>query len=140
MLSSEFVEAMASGVSGTDTPESNQGFWEKCCVVTKHFTTYGGQTFRMAQSNDLSMRGLMEHQVKAATKGIASGAVGGLMMSFGRTNGVPNTLSPAISYVQSLSPYGLYTTPDIFGDAMFWRRDVTGLPKDNFCNDGSCRM
>ena len=134
MLSSEFVETMAAGVSGVDAEENKQGFWEKCLVVTKHFTTYGGQTFRMSQSNDLSMRGLMEHQVKAPTKGISSGAVGGVMLSFGRTNGVPNTLSPAISYIQSLSPYGLYTTPDIFGDSMFWKRDVYKDGHGNFSN------
>lgn len=126
MLSGVMVDEMARGVSGIDAPENPTGFWHRSCVVTKHFTTYGGQSFRMAQSSDAGMRSLMEYHVKAPVRGISSGAVGGFMMSFGRTNGVPNTISPAISYMQSLSPYGLYTTPDIFGTSIFWQRGGYG--------------
>lgn len=134
MLSSELVNEMAKGAAGTEDPKNPDGFWERCCVVTKHFTTYGGQTFRMAQSNDISIRGLMEHQIKAPLKGVASGALSGFMMSFGRTNGVPNTISPAISYLQKLSPYGLYSTPDIFGTSMFWNENTYRDGHGNFSN------
>ncbi len=134
MLCSEMVDAMARGVSGIDDPGNPDGFYTRSIVLTKHFTTYGGQTFRMAQSSDIGIRALMENQIKAPVKGVRSGALSGFMMSFGRSNGVPNTISPAVSHLQKESPYGLYTTPDIFGTSMFWTQDSYRDGVGNFSN------
>ena len=88
------VNEMATGVSGIEEEDNTDGFWQKAVVTTKHFTTYNAQTLRSSASNNASARTLLEYQPQSALKGFESGAVGGFMSSYGRTNGIPNTSSP----------------------------------------------
>lgn len=111
-LAASMVNEMATGVSGIAQAENPEGFWQKAVVTTKHFTTYNAQTFRSVASNNASARTLLEYQPQSTFKGIESGAIGGFMSSYGRTNGIPNIISPLINYAKSLSPYGLFSVTD----------------------------
>lgn len=109
---SVMLDATAKGVSGIDLPESDDGFWIKAAVITKHFTTYNAQWFRTQNSNDAGVRTLMEYQIQGGMRGFESGSVSGFMSSYGRTNGVPNIISPLINYIQDRSKYGLFGVTD----------------------------
>lgn len=111
-LTATMVNEMATGVSGITEASNPEGFWQKAVVTTKHFTTYNAQTFRSVASNNASARTLLEYQPQSTFKGIESGAIGGFMSSYGRTNGVPNIISPLINYAKSLSPFGLFSVTD----------------------------
>lgn len=111
-LSSMLVNEMATGVSGVAEDGNQNGFWQKAVVTTKHFTTYNAQTMRTTVSNNASARALLEYQPQSTYKGVASGAVGGFMSSYGNTNGIPNIISPMINLVKSMSPYGLFSVTD----------------------------
>lgn len=111
-LTGTMVNEMASGVSGVREADNTDGFWQKSVVTTKHFTTYNAQTLRSIASNNASARTLLEYQPQSTFRAFASGAVGGFMSSYGRTNGIPNILSPLINYAKSLSPYGLFSVTD----------------------------
>lgn len=111
-LAATMVNEMATGVSGIEEDDNTSGFWQKAVVTTKHFTTYNAQTLRSSASNNASARTLLEYQSQSALKGFESGAVGGFMSSYGRTNGIPNIISPLINMAKSLSPYGLFSVTD----------------------------
>ena len=115
-LASALVDVESRGLSGIDAAGNDRGFWTKNMVDTKHFTSYAAQWFRRPGSNDVSARGFMEYWSLPAIKGFKSGAIDSMLTTYGRTNGIPNTLSPLISYVEHLSPWGkdggLYSTPD----------------------------
>lgn len=112
VLSSVMVNEMATGVSGVAEDSNQSGFWQKAVVTTKHFTTYNAQMLRTTTSNNASARTLLEYQPQSTYKGVASGAVGGFMSSYGNTNGIPNIISPMINLVKSMSPYGLFSVTD----------------------------
>lgn len=111
-LAATMVNEMATGVSGINAEENKDGFWQKAVVTTKHFTTYNAQTLRTTTSNNASARTLMEYQPQSALKGFESGAVSGFMSSYGRTNGIPNIISPLINFAKSIAPYGLFSVTD----------------------------
>lgn len=111
-LTSVMVDEMATGASGIEEEENEDGFWQKAAVMTKHYTNYSAQAMRSTNSNNVSARGLLEYQSQNAVKGFESGALAGFMTSYGNTNGIPNFMSPLINAVKSKSPYGLYTLGD----------------------------
>lgn len=45
-LTSAMTNAMAAGVTGTSLKQSNNGFWLKCILGTKHYTDYSAEWFR----------------------------------------------------------------------------------------------
>jgi beta-glucosidase-like glycosyl hydrolase len=94
----------AHGMAGTALPESEDGFWIRTLVNTKHFTNYNAQWFRMTGDYQNSVRGLMEYQARGSFRGFAEGAFAGVMLSYGRTNGVPNAISTLKRYLEQLSP------------------------------------
>ncbi|HEV7421590.1 MAG TPA: glycoside hydrolase family 3 C-terminal domain-containing protein [Mycobacterium sp.] len=129
---SDMVDAMSRGISGIDAPDNRSGFWTKAMIDTKHFTNYLAQWFRTTGNGDVSARAAMEYYSLPALNSIKSGAIGAMLTTYGRTNGIPNSLSPLISHAQALSRWGrdggLYTTPDNGAD----RR----LPTDNAFSNG----
>ena len=50
------VDAMATGASGIEEEENEDGFWTKCIVTTKHYTDYAGKQFRRSAIKRLDRR------------------------------------------------------------------------------------
>jgi beta-glucosidase-like glycosyl hydrolase len=111
-LASQLIDSMTRAMSGTDDPANEDGFWTKAIIDTKHFTNYNAQWYRTQGNFDASQRSLMEYTSYPAMRGFSSGAVNAFMTSYGRTNGIPNNVSPLVQYVQSLTPYGAHQTND----------------------------
>jgi beta-glucosidase len=110
-LASVMSKLNAQGISGNTLPES-EGFWQKAFVDTKHFSNYAAQWWRREGSNYSSARGIVEYQGRSTYKGFSEGAFSAMMTSYGRTNGIPNAISPMIKYVKELSPTRVYTLND----------------------------
>ncbi|GAE36002.1 glycoside hydrolase family 3 C-terminal domain-containing protein [Halalkalibacter akibai] len=116
-LTSVLVDNMAAGLGGTDLPESNDGFWMRAAVGTKHYSVYNSQWYRFSASYLAGARAQYEYQTRAALLPLSTGSVSGVMTSFGRTNGVPNILSPLQLHANNYAKYGVYSSPDFNADA-----------------------
>ncbi|WP_183041057.1 glycoside hydrolase family 3 protein [Salipaludibacillus neizhouensis] len=116
-MAGEMIDTMAAGLGGTDQPESDDGFWMRAAVGTKHYSVYNSQWFRQTANNSAGPRSIFEYQTRSPLKGMNSGALSGVMTSFGRTNGVPNILSPYQIHLNNNAKYGAYSSPDFGGDA-----------------------
>lgn len=115
-LSATLIDNMASGLAGTDQQASQDGFWQRAVVGTKHFSLYNAEWFRQTSSTNAGARAIYEYQIPSAFKGFESGSVAGVMTSFGRTNGVPNIISPYMILGSQLARYGMYSSPDFNGE------------------------
>lgn len=112
-LASTLLSQYSEGIAGTRAEGNEDGFWSKAVLVAKHYTGYAAQWFRTPGNTDISSRALMEYWAEPPLDAIEDGAISGVITSYGRTNGVPNAISPLIADVQGKSPWGgLYTTPD----------------------------
>lgn len=134
-LVSEMVDAMATGASGIEEEENEDGFWTKCIVTTKHYTDYAGQQFRRSANIANSLRSVMEQQAKNIKKGISDGSVSGFMTSYGRTAGIPNSLSPLVQWIQSFAPWGEdggnYVVTDYSSNWQLYSENSMGNGYDN---------
>jgi beta-glucosidase len=115
-FSSVAIDKMASGLSGTNMNGNEDGFWIRAVVGTKHYSNYNAQWYRTSANNSAGARAIYEYQTRSALKGLASGSVSGVMTSFGRTNGIPNIISPFMIYANNVAKYGLYSSPDFNGE------------------------
>lgn len=115
-LTATMVDEMAAGLSGTNQTASEDGFWIRAVVGTKHFSMYNAEWYRQSSSTSAGARAIYEYQTPPAYKGLESGSVSGIMTSFGRTNGVPNIISPYLILGNSLSRFGMYSSPDFNGE------------------------
>jgi beta-glucosidase-like glycosyl hydrolase len=121
-LAATLVDSMAQGLVGAQdglagtTGVEDDGFYVRAVVGTKHYSNYLAQWYRQTASNSVTARGLYEYQTRSAIKGLASGAVSGVMTSFGRTNGIPNIIMPTMHYANGIAKYGLYSSPDFNGE------------------------
>ncbi|GLX66146.1 glycoside hydrolase family 3 C-terminal domain-containing protein [Paenibacillus glycanilyticus] len=115
-LSATMIDNMAAGLSGTDQSESDDGFWIRAIVGTKHFSMYNAEWFRQSSSTSAGARAIYEYQTPSAFKGLESGSVSGIMTSFGRTNGIPNIISPYMILGDNMARYGMYSSPDFNGE------------------------
>ncbi|MCR8657020.1 glycoside hydrolase family 3 C-terminal domain-containing protein [Paenibacillus endoradicis] len=115
-MAAELIDSMASGLSGVDQVESDDGFWMRAAVGTKHFSVYNAQWYRFGTSTIASPRAIFEYQTLSPIKALASGSVAGVMTSYGMTNGVPNIISPYQRYANEQSRFGVYSSPDFNGD------------------------
>lgn len=115
-LTSTLVNTMATGLSGTDQDASSDGFWMRAAVATKHFSVYNSQWFREVASNSAGARSIYEYYTRSPIKGFESGSLAGAMTSYGRTNGIPNILSPFQIHANNLSKYGVYSSTDFYSD------------------------
>ncbi|MEH7155817.1 glycoside hydrolase family 3 C-terminal domain-containing protein [Neobacillus drentensis] len=125
-MAATMVDKMASGLSGTDQEKSDNGFWTRAVVGTKHFSVYNAQWFRQTASNSASARSIFEYQTRSPLKALSSGSVGGVMTSFGRTNGIPNILSPYQRHANNFSKYGVYSSPDFNADQLVFQEGSQG--------------
>lgn len=111
------ADKLATGLSGIDKPASNNGFWQRAVVGTKHYGVYTAEWYREKGSNSASARSILEYQIQGAEKGLNSGSISGVMNSFGRTNGIPNIINPYQFYTSKNSKYGVYSSPDFGADS-----------------------
>lgn len=125
------IDKMASGLSGIDEPDTADGFWMRAAVGTKHYSVYNAQWFRQTASNSAGARALFEYQTQAALPGFKSGSLAGTMTSFGRTNGIPNILSPLQLLANLDAKYGVYSSPDFNGDAIVSNANQMGNGYDD---------
>ncbi|WP_141502361.1 glycoside hydrolase family 3 C-terminal domain-containing protein [Paenibacillus luteus] len=115
-LSATLIDNLAAGLAGTNQQSSEDGFWQRAVVGTKHFSLYNSEWFRQTSSTAASARAIYEYQIPSAFKGLESGSVAGVMTSFGRTNGVPNIISPYMILGNTIAKYGMYSSPDFNGE------------------------
>ncbi|WP_337102207.1 glycoside hydrolase family 3 C-terminal domain-containing protein [Paenibacillus sp. YIM B09110] len=125
-LSGTMIDEMAAGLSGTDQEASEDGFWMRAAVGTKHYSVYNAQWFRQSASNSAGARAIYEYQTRAPLQAFESGSVAGVMTSFGRTNGIPNILSPIQLHANNFSKYGVYSSPDFNGDSLVFGANTMG--------------
>ena len=125
------IDKMAAGLSGVYQPASEDGFWMRAAVGTKHYSVYNAQWFRQTANNSAGARSLFEYQTKAALPGFESGALAGTMTSYGRTNGIPNILSPLQLLANMNAKYGVYSSPDFNGDAIVSNANQLGNGYDD---------
>nr|WP_263327661.1 glycoside hydrolase family 3 C-terminal domain-containing protein [Neobacillus sp. Marseille-Q6967] len=125
-MAAAMIDNMAAGLSGTDQEKSDDGFWMRAPVGTKHFSVYNAQWFRQTASNSAGARSIYEYQTRSPLKALSSGSVAGVMTSFGRTNGIPNILSPYQIHANNYSKYGVYSSPDFNGDQLVFQANMQG--------------
>ena len=106
-LTSVFVENVSTGITGVNLTDNNKNndFYLKVPLMSKHFAVYNAQWFRMAGSNNVSNRALHEYQLPSFLRSLKSGSIIGFMTSYGRTNGVPNPISPNLKFARSVSAF-----------------------------------
>jgi len=125
-MAGTLIDSMATGLSGIDRPASDDGFWMRAAVGTKHYSVYNAQWFRQTASNSAGARAIFEYQTRSPLKALSSGSVAGVMTSFGRTNGIPNILSPIQLHANQYAKYGAYSSPDFNGDALVFGANGQG--------------
>lgn len=130
-MAGTLINRMATGLSGVDQSVSDDGFWMRAAVGTKHYSVYNAQWFRQTGSNSASARAQFEYQTRAAIPGFESGALAGTMTSYGRTNGIPNILSPLQLFANQNAKYGVYSSPDFNGDAIVSNANQLGNGYDD---------
>lgn len=113
-MASVLTDAMAAGISGVDLSDDNEdnNFYLKTGLQSKHYAVYNAQWFRMSGSYNVSARALHEYQLPTFLSQIKKGSVVGYMTSYGRTNGVPNGLSPNIDIAKQVAPYSVLLFTD----------------------------
>ncbi|WP_168735566.1 glycoside hydrolase family 3 C-terminal domain-containing protein [Cohnella fermenti] len=117
VLAGTLVNEMAKGITGYGEDGNEDGFWLKAQLGTKHYTNYLAQWFRQSGQFDASARALNEYQLKSFLYPLQAGTVQSLMTTYGRTNGIPNHISPNIIRAANANPYNMISVGDfIFAD------------------------
>ncbi|WP_342564959.1 glycoside hydrolase family 3 C-terminal domain-containing protein [Paenibacillus sp. FSL R7-0345] len=117
VLAGSMVSAMSEGITGYGEAGNEDGFWLKVQLGTKHFTNYIAQWFRQSGQFSASARALNEYQNKSFLAPLEAGLVQSIMTTYGRTNGVPNHISPNIIRASNANPYSMMPVGDfIFAD------------------------
>jgi len=114
LLASMLATSMGSGITGVDLKDesADNDFYLKTGIQSKHYAVYNAQWFRRNASNNVSSRALHEYQLPTFLRQIENGSVVGFMTSYGRTNGVPNSISPNIKIARDVSPYSVSLITD----------------------------
>ncbi|MEQ7807737.1 glycoside hydrolase family 3 C-terminal domain-containing protein [Priestia aryabhattai] len=113
-LTTTLTDKLASGLSGVNVNDENPNndFYLKAALQSKHYANYNAQWFRMSGNFNVSTRAMHEYQLPSFLKQAQNGSVIGFMTSYGRTNGVPNGISPTINIAKNISPYSLFLLTD----------------------------
>ena len=107
----EMADAWTSGMTGDQSD-----IYMKSIPLTKHWTTYNSEFFRLQGGNDVSARTFYEYYAKAAEKPFSDGNIAGYMSSYGNLNGVPTTSTFMHDYAQKISKDGLITGCDFMAE------------------------
>jgi len=134
-MASQLINSMATGLSGIDQPNSNDGFWMRAAVGTKHFSVYNAQWYRFGTSSSASPRAIFEYQTVGPMKALSTGAVAGVMTSYGMTNGIPNIISPYQRYANEQSKFGVYSSPDFNGDNHVFNTSISNGYDTSYTKD-----
>ncbi|WP_170138058.1 putative Ig domain-containing protein [Anaerobacterium chartisolvens] len=119
VLAGTMVNSMSTGITGYGEQGNEDGFWLKTQLGTKHFTNYLAQWFRTSGQFYASPRAINEYQMKSFLYPLSSGLVTSIMTTYGRTNGIPNHVSPNIIRARNASHYSLMPVGDfIFADTL----------------------
>ncbi len=111
-LTATMVDNMSAGLAGTNLDESDDGFWQRAIVGTRHYSLYNAEWFRQSASYNASARAIYEYHLPSAYKAFESGSLSGVMTSFGRANGIPNIISPYLILGDKKARFGMYSSPD----------------------------
>ncbi len=113
-LASILGTSMGAGITGVNLNDqaTDNDFYLKTGIQSKHFAVYNAQWFRHNTSNNVGVRALHDYQLKTFLSQIKSGSVAGFMTSYGRMNGVPNSISPNIKIAREASPYSVSLITD----------------------------
>ncbi len=113
VLAGSLIDEMAKGFVDIDETDD---FYTRGVIGTKHFSVYNAQWYRQTSSTSASARSIYEYNIRSALNGLMSGSLGGVMNSFGRTNGIPNEIAAYNILADNLSKYGMYSSPDFNGE------------------------
>ncbi|QOS79412.1 glycoside hydrolase family 3 C-terminal domain-containing protein [Paenibacillus sp. JNUCC31] len=113
-LTSEMAGKWATGVSGVNVKDNDKtnDFYLKAALQSKHYPNYFSEWFRMTGSYYISTRGMHEYTLPPFLKQLTDGSIVGFMTSYGRTNGVPNPISPDIKLAQRINPFSTLMITD----------------------------
>lgn len=112
VLAGTLINEMAEGITGFGEEGNEDGFWLKTQLGTKHFTNYLAQWYRGNGQFYVGARALNEYQMKSFLYPLESGLVTSLMTTYGRTNGIPNHISPNIIRATNANPYSMMPVGD----------------------------
>ncbi|MEK3752023.1 glycoside hydrolase family 3 C-terminal domain-containing protein [Paenibacillus sp. FSL E2-8871] len=112
VLAGTMINSMAKGITGYGEAGNEDGFWLKAQLGTKHYTNYLAQWFRASGQFYASARALNEYQMKSFLYPLQAGVVQSIMTTYGRTNGVPNHISPNIIRASNSNPYSMLPVGD----------------------------
>ena len=94
--------------------ESPQGPYLKAAPTLKHFLAYNNEIRRDTTSSEVPPRVLHEYDQQAFEPALRAGAATGVMASYNLVNGRPNTVSPQLNDLRSLSKYPLFNVSDAY--------------------------
>ena len=112
VLAGTMINSMAKGITGYGEVGNEEGFWLKAQLGTKHYTNYLAQWFRASGQFYASARALNEYQMKSFLYPLQAGVVQSIMTTYGRTNGIPNHISPNIIRASNANPYSMLPVGD----------------------------
>jgi len=94
--------------------ESPHGAYLKAAPTLKHFLAYDNEIRRDTTSSEVPPRVLHEYDQQAFEPALLANAATGVMASYNLVNGRPNTVSPQLNGIRSLSKYPLFNVSDAF--------------------------
>ncbi|MCI2255764.1 glycoside hydrolase family 3 C-terminal domain-containing protein [Domibacillus sp. PGB-M46] len=112
VLTGTLINSMAKGITGYGENNNETGFWLKSQLGTKHFTNYLAQWYRITGQFYAGPRAINEYQMKSFLYPLESGLVTSFMTTYGRTNGIPNHISPNIIRGTNANPYSMMPVGD----------------------------
>ena len=107
----EMASAWSSGMTGDES-----SVYMKTVPLTKHWTTYNSEFFRLQGGNNVASRTFYEYYAKAAEKPFEEGTIAGYMSSYGNMNNIPATSTFIHDAAQDMSKYGLITGCDFMAE------------------------
>jgi beta-glucosidase len=106
-LTCDLAIAMCRGLSGQDGTTETRSRWQTAPVL-QHFLAYNHENERATTSANLRARVLHEYDLKPFDEPLRAGVATGVMLAYGRTNGVSNHVSPQVrASVRSRHPESL---------------------------------
>jgi beta-glucosidase len=107
-LTSTMATAYGSGIEGDDPT------YLKAAPTLKHFLAYNNEVGRDVTSSNVPPRVMREYDLQAFEPTLRANAATGVMASYNLVNGRPNTVSPLLNEIRSLSDKPLFNVSDAF--------------------------
>ena len=107
-LTSAIATAYGSGIEGNDPT------YLKAAPTLKHFLAYNNEVQRDVTSSNVPARVLHEYDEQAFEPTLRANAATGVMASYNLVNGHPDTVSPMLNDLRSVSGKTLFNVSDAF--------------------------